>query len=83
MFEQGLTRGRQLVAAGVLGEELRAEVALDVLDVPRHRCMSGVQALGCGEQAAAALQFEEEAQVVPVEHGSGPWQGKGRTLLEN
>jgi hypothetical protein len=45
--------------------------------------MSGVQALGSGEQAAAALQFEEEAQVVPVEHGSGPWQGKGRTLLEN
>ncbi|MNE37514.1 hypothetical protein D3C80_1313680 [compost metagenome] len=65
----------------MLGEQLGAEVALDVLDVPRHRRMCGVQAPGGGEQAAAAVQFEEEAQVVPVEHGTGPWQGKGKGVV--
>lgn len=83
VLEQRLAGRSQLVAAGVLGEQLGAEVALDVLDVPGHRGVSGAETLGGGQQATAALQLEEETQVIPVEHGESLLPGRGGGLLEN
>ena len=77
VLEQRLAGRSQLVAAGVLGEQLGAEVALDVLDVPGHRGVSGAETLGGGQQATAALQLEEETQVIPVEHGERLLPGRG------
>ncbi|MGS0546347.1 hypothetical protein ACU8WE_27900 [Pseudomonas parakoreensis] len=53
----------------MLDEQCGAEAPFDGLNVPGDGGVSGVQASGGREQAAAALQLQKKPQVVPVEHG--------------
>ncbi|MNV94726.1 hypothetical protein D3C71_1895450 [compost metagenome] len=74
MLEQGLARGGQLVALGMLHEQRGPQALLDALDMPGHGAVGSVQALGGGQQAAAALQLEEKPQIIPIEHACPLWQ---------
>lgn len=69
VLEQGLSRRGHFIALGVLDEQRRAEAFLDRFNMPRHCRVGGVEPARGSEQAAAALQLEKKAQVVPVEHG--------------
>lgn len=55
MFEQRLPGRGQLVALGMLHKQRRAQVLFDVLNVPCHGAVGGIEALGSREQAPAAL----------------------------
>ncbi|MNE72887.1 hypothetical protein D3C80_1688660 [compost metagenome] len=68
MLEQGLPGRRQFVALGMLNEQRGAQTLLDIVDMPGHGAVGGVEAFGRGQQPAAALQLEKKPQIIPVEH---------------
>ncbi|MCY1313789.1 hypothetical protein D9M70_643450 [compost metagenome] len=68
MLEQGLAGRRQFIALGVLNEQCSAQALLDIVDMPGHGAVGGVEAFSRGQQATATLQLEKKPQIIPVEH---------------